>query len=67
MELHDPLTYCEFRTVSADGAVDTCVHYSMGTVHGFHVCELHGKRVLDAIESEGVKFVPKLVFKTKVL
>jgi len=62
MRLFEPLTYCEFRVLAAEGQVDACPHFSAGTVGGMHFCTTHAPLVAKAIGDEGVEFVRELVW-----
>jgi len=62
MRLHEPLRYCEFRVLAADGQVDDCPHFSVGTVAGMHFCVTHAPLVAKAVSDEGVEFVKNLVW-----
>jgi len=63
VKLFEPLTYCEFRVLAAEGQVDACPHFSAGKVGGMHFCATHAPLVSKAIGDEGVEFVKGLVWK----
>lgn len=60
MKVLDPLGYCQMKFVDRDQAVTECGFFAAERIKGMGFCEKCVERFQDAIEDEGVEFVPDL-------